>query len=215
MARAVAETWVGVVLAAGEGRRFGPRLKVLQPYQGEPLVRRAARALLAAGLSRVGVVVGYRAEQVVPALAGLPVAVLFNPAWFWGMAWSVRAAVRAAQGWRAQGLLITLADMPLVDGAAIRAVLQVAQRSPEPIVALEAASRVTPPVAYRASVWPALLRLRGDVGGRALFGAFPVRRVPWPDPRIIWDIDTMHDWQRLASAARKKDEHHARSVRIP
>ncbi len=213
MACAATEAWVGVVLAAGEGRRFGPRLKVLQPYQGEPLVRRAARALLAAGLRRVGVVVGYRAERVVPALAGLPVAVLYNPAWFWGMAWSVRTAVRAAQGWRAQGLLITLADMPLVDEAAIRAVLQAACLSPEPIIALEVASRWVPPVAYRPCVWPALLRLRGDVGGRALFGAFPVRRVPWPDPRVAWDIDTAADWQRLA-AARQKDEGHAGSVRI-
>ncbi|NPA26712.1 MAG: nucleotidyltransferase family protein [Chloroflexi bacterium] len=199
----------GVVLAAGEGRRFGPRPKVLLPYQGEPLVRRAAREALRAGLNPVGVVLGHRAEDVVPALAGLPVRVLLNPAWAMGMARSVRVAVRAAQAWQADGLLITLADMPYVDAAVLRAVQQAFARTTRGIVTLDVQGQRVPPVAYHRDVWPALLRLEGDTGGRALFHRFPVHRVPWPDPRVALDIDTPGDWQRVRPISAERGHEHA------
>ena len=64
---------IGVVLAAGRGARMGGDLpKVLFEAAGKPLVRWVLDALAAAGVMDRIVVVGYRAELVEAALAGIP-----------------------------------------------------------------------------------------------------------------------------------------------
>src|SRR6266581_2250032 len=62
----------GVVLAAGASRRMGPgRNKMLLELAGEPLVRRAARRALAAGLAPVVVVLGDMVHVSAAALSEL------------------------------------------------------------------------------------------------------------------------------------------------
>lgn len=63
---------IAIVLAAGRGTRMGSDLpKVLSEAAGKPLVRWVLDALEAAGVEDRIVVVGYRAELVEAALAGL------------------------------------------------------------------------------------------------------------------------------------------------
>src|SRR5437660_11882897 len=68
----------GVVLAAGASRRMG-RNKMLLELEGEPLVRRAVRRALTAGLSPVVVVLGHEADRARAVLADLPVEIALNP----------------------------------------------------------------------------------------------------------------------------------------
>ncbi|MFM9195528.1 MAG: NTP transferase domain-containing protein, partial [Planctomycetia bacterium] len=64
---------IAIVMAAGRGTRMGGDLpKVLFEAAGKPLVRWVLDALEAAGVNDRLVVVGYRAELVEAALAGLP-----------------------------------------------------------------------------------------------------------------------------------------------
>ncbi|BBO31786.1 sugar phosphate nucleotidyltransferase [Lacipirellula parvula] len=64
---------MAIVLAAGKGTRMKSELpKVLVPVAGRPMVRYVIDALRAAGVERVVVVVGYRADLVRTELAGLP-----------------------------------------------------------------------------------------------------------------------------------------------
>ena len=64
---------IAIVLAAGKGTRMGSDLpKVLAEAAGRPLVSWVLDALAAAGIRDRIVVVGYRAELVRAALAGLP-----------------------------------------------------------------------------------------------------------------------------------------------
>lgn len=64
-----------ILLAAGRGRKFWPfataRNKCAFPIAGAPAVRRLAEGLLAAGVERLVVVVGYQAGSVRAALGGL------------------------------------------------------------------------------------------------------------------------------------------------
>jgi UDP-N-acetylglucosamine diphosphorylase/glucosamine-1-phosphate N-acetyltransferase len=64
---------MAIVLAAGKGTRMKSELpKVLVPVAGRPMVRYVIDALRAAGVNRIVVVVGYRADLVRTELAGLP-----------------------------------------------------------------------------------------------------------------------------------------------
>lgn len=64
---------MAIVLAAGKGTRMKSELpKVLVPVAGRPMIRYVIDALRAAGVERIVVVVGYRADLVRAELAGLP-----------------------------------------------------------------------------------------------------------------------------------------------
>src|SRR5207253_452189 len=69
----------GILLAAGQSRRFAPRQKLLEPWHGEPLVRRAARHLVDAGLEPIVVVISDD-ERYADARSGLPLRLVTNPA---------------------------------------------------------------------------------------------------------------------------------------
>lgn len=64
---------LAIVLAAGKGTRMKSDLpKVLVPVAGRPMVRYVIDALQAAGIQRIIVVVGYRADLVRAECAGVP-----------------------------------------------------------------------------------------------------------------------------------------------
>ena len=91
----------GIVLAAGDGGRLRPlsdtRPKVLLPMLGKPLIAYSVDSLAWAGITEIGVVVGYRAPQLEEALptiapAGIQLTVIHNPDFEGGNALSVKAA---------------------------------------------------------------------------------------------------------------------------
>jgi bifunctional UDP-N-acetylglucosamine pyrophosphorylase / glucosamine-1-phosphate N-acetyltransferase len=64
---------MAIILAAGKGTRMKSELpKVLVPVAGRPMVRYVIDALRTAGVNRIVVVVGYRADLVRAELASLP-----------------------------------------------------------------------------------------------------------------------------------------------
>jgi len=78
----------GILLAAGSATRMG-RNKLLLELDGEPLVRRAARRALEAGLDPLLVVVGHEAAAVRAALSGLGCRFVDNPEWRRGQTSSI------------------------------------------------------------------------------------------------------------------------------
>jgi CTP:molybdopterin cytidylyltransferase MocA len=186
-----------LVLAAGASSRFG-HPKQLVAYRGEPLVRRAAAAALAAGAAPVVVVLGAHAAAVAPALAGLPgLTVMTHEGWAQGLASSLGAGIRALTAMaRCDGVLITLADQPLVDATALRALVAVFDDTRR-IVAAEYGGAVGVPALIGQEHLHELLQLSGDAGaGRWLRARLPaVTRVPVPGAAV--DVDTLDDLGRL------------------
>jgi molybdenum cofactor cytidylyltransferase len=202
-----------VVLAAGGSSRLGGGApKQLLAYGGRPLVRRAAEAALAAATAPVVVVLGARADAVREALAGLPVRVVVNAAWAEGMSTSVAAGVRAlldatadgaGLGSALDGALLTLADQPLVDAAALGALVRAFAERRTPIVAAEYGAVVGAPALFARARLDALLALPpGDRGAGALLrgaAAHELTRVPLAAAAL--DVDTPADAAALAAAA--------------
>lgn len=187
-------TPVGILLAAGRGRRFDPsgsRNKLLQPVAGgEPVVVASARALLAV-VPQVIAVVAPGDGGVADALRALGCDVTVCPSADDGMAHSLVHAVRhslpAAQAW-----LIALGDMPHVREPTIRA-LSDAVAGGAVIAAPVLGGRRGNPVAFGAACLPALLALEGDEGARRILKLYPVTELEVDDPGIFQDIDSPAD----------------------
>jgi len=111
-----------IILAAGQGTRMKSDLhKVLHPLAGRPMLLHLLAAVDALGAAAKVVVVGARREQVEAAVAGCGIAVAVQ-AEQRGTAHAVLAA-RDALGDFAGDVLILYGDVPLVETATMRAML--------------------------------------------------------------------------------------------
>ncbi len=203
--QAVYENIAGVVLAAGESSRYG-KPKQLLDYHGEPFVRRVAKTALAAGLNPVVVVTGANAEMVEAAVRDLPVVIVRNEEWREGQAASVRAGVAALtpspspyqrEGSSAGGAIFLLVDQPQVTVHVLEALVSRHAQGLFPVVAPLVADRRGNPVLFDRVAFAELLKLEGDVGGRAVMRQFQVEYVPWHDESLLFDVDNEEDYRRL------------------
>ncbi|APA70303.1 nucleotidyltransferase family protein [Janthinobacterium sp. 1_2014MBL_MicDiv] len=188
---------VGILLAAGRGRRFDPsgvQNKLLQPlpdgpYAGLPVVAAAASAMLAA-LPRVLAVVRADDTQVARVLGALGCEVRVCHDADMGMAASLTCAIEHVRG--APGWLIALGDMPWVEAATIAALSHAIADGARIAVPVFQGRRGNP-VAFSAVHLPLLLALDGDQGARSIVRGHAVREVAVDDSGILRDIDTPDD----------------------
>jgi molybdenum cofactor cytidylyltransferase len=184
-----------VILAAGGSTRFGST-KQLHRYDGEPLVKRAASAALNAGADPVVVVLGSDADAVAAILDDLPqLRVLINPDWTTGLASSLRVGLNAVAS-ESNGILVTLADQPMVDALALKRLIEQFDDTHR-IVASSYADAVGVPVVFGTEFVDELSALTGERGaGQWLRKRMPdVTTVPLEAAAI--DIDTAADAARL------------------
>ncbi|WP_239589924.1 nucleotidyltransferase family protein [Streptomyces aureoverticillatus] len=190
---------VGLLLAAGGGRRLGGCPKALLEHRGELFVERAARALRDGGCTRVHVVLGATAD-VVREQASLPGCVLVdNPDWHEGMGSSLRAGLASLRGTDAGAALVSLVDQPGIGAAAVARVLA-AYRSPATLAAATYADERGHPVLFGADHWDGIAAsATGDRGARAYLKehAAAVTAVECGDVAEPYDIDTFSDLERL------------------
>lgn len=183
----------GILLAAGESARLGEPKQLLR-FQGEPLVRRAAAALLD-HCSRVLVVTGAVDQPVMDALAGMPVRIVHNEAWREGMGSSIRRGVECAEQGSA-GYLLFVADQPLVGTVEIGKLVEAWRSSPQSIAAAAYANTRGVPAIFPARLFVALTTLGGDCGARSVVDA--ATDVTVVDmPRAAVDLDTPEDVRGL------------------
>jgi molybdenum cofactor cytidylyltransferase len=185
---------VGILLAAGRGRRFdatGKRNKLLQQLPGGELVVVASARRLLAALPRVVAVVPPDDGGVGDALRALGCEVTVCPDADTGMAASLVHAVRHSLP-QAQGWLVALGDMPFVEPQTMRALSDALAAGAE-LAAPVLQGRRGNPVAFGARHLQALLALQGDQGARGILKSHPVTEVAVDDPGIFRDIDTGAD----------------------
>lgn len=187
-----------VVLAAGASSRMG-RNKLLLPYAGEPLVRRAVTAAAGAGLDPVLVVVGHEADEVRRALAGAPCITVLSPDHAQGQRLSLQAGIAAVPA-DAGAALVALADMPLVTSAMMGALREAYLRDAVPLVASRYGSVLAPPTLYGRSLFPELLALTGAGAGKPVLLRHLAEAtvLTWPEEALA-DVDRPEDLARLTS----------------
>jgi molybdenum cofactor cytidylyltransferase len=198
------EPIAGIVLAAGEAKRFGKPKQLLE-WRGKPLARQVAETALGAGLSPVVIVTGAYAQEVEAAVRDLPVEIVHNGAWQSGQASSIRAGLEtiaplsSSTSWKkAVGAAIfLLADQPQVLPMVLRALVEHHRENLAPIIAPQVKGQRANPVLFDCTTFPELMVLSGEAGGRAVFSKFPITYMPWHDESLLLDVDTPQDFARL------------------
>jgi CTP:molybdopterin cytidylyltransferase MocA len=190
-----------VLLAAGASRRLG-RPKQLLTWQGETLVRRAARAALEAGVDELIAVVGAECDAVAAALAGLDVRVVENERWPEGIGGSVAAGVRAASG---AAVLLLLADQPGVDAALLAELIAGMEAGHERVACAYAGALGVPALFSHPSDLAELRGLSGERGARELLRRAGRAVLAIPAEQAAHDIDDEADWRGWQEAAPPRD----------
>ena len=191
----VHEPTAGIILAAGEAKRFG-RPKQLLNYNGQPFVRNTAVAALASGLSPVVIVTGAYSEQVEEVVKNMPVIIAHNKEWHDGQSSSIRVGLRTLPAETGSAIFL-LADQPQVNPSILRALIERHARDFSPIIAPLVQGQRANPVLFDRVTFPDLISLNGYVGGRAIFPNYKLAYLPWLDESLLIDIDTPDDLAKL------------------
>ena len=190
-----------VVLAAGTSSRMGRSKAMLPLPNGDTFLSRIVGTFLDAGIDDVVVVVGHEAEQVVSAFSrsGLPARFVRNPDFARGQFSSILAGLRAIDRPGIAAMLLTLVDVPLVDAATVRAVIDQYRRTHALIVRPTSGSRHGHPVLIDRSVFDALRCADPAAGAKPVVRAYASAAgdIAIADLGAYTDFDTPEDLTRL------------------
>lgn len=193
----------GVLLAAGEGRRFGGG-KQLAPLEGRPLLEHALSAAARAGLDPRFVMLGANAERILASVDLHGHEVVMCRDWGEGMAASLRGGVSAARSAGATAILITLGDQPRVSAEAIARIIDARGGPAGTSKAVRASYAGVPghPALLEAALFDTLLALHGDAGARGVFDPAFTHLVPCDDVAVPTDVDLVGDLAALSGSRR-------------
>jgi CTP:molybdopterin cytidylyltransferase MocA len=212
---------VGLLLAAGAGRRMGGPKALLRDEHGVPFLDRAVGGLLDGGCDAVTVVLGAAAEDARRVLdeagwGGDPaVRVVVAEDWDEGMGASLRAGLRSLgldeldepdqpetlgsgldkldQPEKPEAALVTLVDLPDVHDAVLRRVVAAAS-GPQALVRATYAGRPGHPVLIGREHWAGVAATaRGDAGARDYLREHPHVACECGDLATGRDLDRPED----------------------
>ena len=180
-----------LILAAGASRRFGSPKQLIR-VAGQSLLQRAvAHATELLGHS-VTVVLGAHAAEIAETLPPSSAGVLINRNWQEGIGGSIRAGVQRLPG-ACDGVLIVLADQPLVVGETLRRLIAGWRRQPRQIIASHYGSTTGVPAIFPRWCFADLSALRGDQGARVVIRRYADHVVRLAHPEAAIDIDYPED----------------------
>ncbi len=181
-----------IVLAAGRSTRMGGPNKLVAELNGKKLVRIVTEQALASKASSVVVVTGHQADLVRQALEGLKVTFAHNADFAEGLATSVKTGIAAVPA-DADGAVVCLGDMPLIDAALIDHLIEAFAPDRGALIAMPVSDgRRGNPVLWSRRFFGELMALDGDIGARHLIArhAEAVAEVPVEGKSAFLDVDT-------------------------
>lgn len=157
-------TTAGLILAAGEGKRFGGP-KAPYVHNGERLVDRAVSVLTDAGCNPIFVVLGAWIGDVPGAT------VLENDQWPTGMGSSLQVGLSHLNSEPGiDEVVVSLVDLPGLTSVAVSRIVE----TPGDIVVAAYDAKRGHPVKFASATWPELIKsATGDQGARSYIAEHP------------------------------------------
>ena len=189
-----------LLLAAGRAERFGGN-KLLEPFDGKPLLCHALAAAQKVCPGRVHLVAGHDAARLTAVAGPHADRVIVNPDPSRGLASSIGCGMTAAGNTDAEAVIVMLADQPLIDAAHLCALIDRWRAGDGDCVATGFTGIAGPPALFARPLFKRLSELTGDRGARELLNGGEIEVLVVPNDAAAVDIDTPDDLQKLRNIA--------------
>ena len=183
----------GIILAAGESRRFGKDNKLLTEIEGIPMLERVVMAVTRSAVGKTIVVAGSDYEAISSLISGYDVELIKNDDWREGMGSSLAKGTGAVEENSCAGILVCLGDLPFLDPDSINKVINAfVENECNRIVVPSRGSSRGHPVVFPVSYFEQLVQLDGDHGAKVIIkrAAQDVTVLPVESSAHFEDIDT-------------------------
>ena len=195
------EAWA-VLLAAGESSRMG-QLKALLPWRGQTLLEHQVSALREGGSDHVVVVLGHRADELLPFLEGKDgVSWVLNHDYLKGKTTSIKAGLSAIDPENVLDILLLNVDQPR-SAADVARILGEHRAGGYHITVPEYRGKGGHPIALSGSLLEELLGIDEESQGiKAVVRRRPqsVVRVPLDSPEILLDLNTPEQYKEAVES---------------
>ncbi|MCX6054608.1 MAG: nucleotidyltransferase family protein [Chloroflexi bacterium] len=188
----------GIVLAAGESKRFG-RPKQLLNWSGITFVQKVIRTAYEASLDPVYIVLGSSAPKINNIIKNEGAIVIRNHEWSKGQSSSIRNVIKSINN-DIDAIVILLCDQPQVTPELLKDLVGLYKYSGTKIVSTRINGNSCPPILFDRVCFSELSLLQGDTGAKSLIGTYPTEFLDWKDQRVIRDVDTEEDYKDLLSS---------------
>lgn len=191
---------VGIYLAAGSSKRFGSD-KLTQPIHNKALGTLALATALESGLEKV-IVVTKELDPIwlIPFLKHAKCDQVTCMDAHLGQACSIQTGLRHAELRQAEAIMVMLADQPFITVHMIDILISTfKEKGNSAFIASRHNGIICPPILFARHMFPNLYTLRGDSGAKSLLiehaaeGTF----LDFADGKPFYDIDTIHDYERV------------------
>src|SRR4051794_2658790 len=181
--------------------------KQLLRFEGETLLRRAARAALETRARAVVVVLGFCADALQEEIVALDALTVVNQAWPEGMSSSIRCGLRraldAAAPDQIEAAILMLCDQPFVTSDVLRRLIDAYQAKQALLVASEYEARgektLGVPALFSRDLFPELMALHGAEGAKRIIARYWAEAARVAVPEAAFDVDTPDDYRALST----------------
>ena len=208
-----------IILAAGSSSRMGSgRHKLLLPLHDRPVLAHVLDATLASQAHPIILVLGHQADQVheriAPYSAHPDLSILENVDYLQGMSTSMGLGIQTLLSYdytkssdgEIDSALVLLGDQPLITSREIDALIATYRTTGKRIIAPTYDGKRGNPILFDASLFPELLEVTGDEGGRSVLERHrdEIATVEMGNPLANIDVDTWEAYQQVVAAWEQK-----------
>ncbi len=188
-----------VVLAAGQGRRFGDN-KLLQMLAGQPVLGHVLSALPRERFERIAVVASTQGVETLCSQQGL--ACLRYPGG--PQSESIRRGAAAMEGM--DGCLFVMGDQPLCARESMENMVDAFLAHPEAVIRLAWGETPCSPVLFPQKYFQKFQSLTGEQGGMSVLKGLdvPIRLIQAKEEAELWDVDTRAELEKLEAQLVKR-----------
>lgn len=189
-----------LVLAAGGSSRMGEPKQLLL-WKNKTLVENAVQSALGVSGSDAYVVLGANHEQVEEVLNSYDVKTIYNPDWKQGLGSSIACGVKHVKDLEYEGVLVMLADQPLITSEDIEGFIVEFKKGSKSILASKYENEsIGVPVIFDKSYFDELSELNGDKGAKSIIKRHSENVSVISMGNKLVDIDTIEAYQKLFEA---------------
>ena len=191
-----------VILAAGESSRMGTPKQLLK-WENTTLLGHTIETAKALCQTKTIVILGANAERIKPDIKHYQVEVLKNKEWRFGLGNSIAFGVNyiLENGSNIDGVLIMLADQPLIDQTYLDTLISAFKAGKQQIIASKYKNQKQGvPVLFDATYFQELTQLNDDKGAKTILQKYSEKVSVINAEKLVSDIDTLEDYERLYKA---------------